>query len=117
MANGTTLDLTEQFNANGIVNIDTSGYDRAIVQLVAPAGAVTFNGSNDDGASSGIPTINGGPITAINFTTLFMTNLSTGVGATTGAVTGLWASSLLPRFLQLSGTTATKILVFLSKIY
>lgn len=114
MAISTVIDVTTDFNADGLANIDTSGWDSATVQLITPASAVTFNGSNDDGSVTG--SVPGSPTTATNFTVLFMTNLATGVGATTGAVTGLWRSNALPRFLQLAGTTAVKILVYLSKI-
>lgn len=114
MAISTTVDVTNVFNAAGSATIDLSGWDSATVQLVAPAGAVTFNGSNDDGSVTG--SVQGSSKQAINFTVLFMINLATGVGATTGSVAGLWRSETLPRFLQLTGTTAAKILVYLSKI-
>src|ERR1700743_3192274 len=100
MAISIVLDVTVDFNADGIANIDTSGWDSATVQLISPAAAVTFNGTNDAGDVTG--SVQGNPLTATNFTVLFMTNLATGVGATTGAVTGLWRSNALPRFLQLS---------------
>ena len=114
MAISTTQDVTADFNADGSANVDLSGWDSATVQLIGPAAAVSFLGSNDDGSVTG--SVQGSVFSALNFTALFMTNLATGVGATTGAVAGLWRSNALPRFLQLTGTTATKILVFLSKI-
>jgi|SRR6187402_451120 len=114
MGLGITIDATAQFNATGIYNIDMTGYETAVVQLVGPAAAVTFNSSNDGGAITG--SVGESPLAAANFTAVQAINLNTGVGATTGAVSGLWRVQYIGRYLQLSGTTATKILVFLSKI-
>jgi hypothetical protein len=114
MALSTVIDVTSDFNVAGLKNIDVSGWDWVTVQLVGPAAAVTFNGSNDDGSVTGA--LQGGPLQATNFTAIQGINLNTGVGATTGAVAGLWRFPVISRFLQLSGTTATKILVYLSKI-
>lgn len=114
MAISTTIDITADFNADGSANVDLSGWDSVTVQLITPAAAVSFFGSNDDGSVAG--SVQGSSAQALNFTALFMTNLATGVGAATGTVAGLWRSETLPRFLQLTGTTAAKILVYLCKI-
>lgn len=115
MALSTVIDVSTDFNADGLANIDLSGWDWATVQLVGPASAVTFNGTNDDGSVTGA--VSGNPATIINLTAIQGVNLNTGAAATTGAVSGLWRFPVVSKFLQLSGTTATKILVYLSKIY
>lgn len=114
MAVSLTIDATSVFNATGIFNIDMSGYETAVIQLVTPAAAVTFNSSNDGGAVTG--SVSEAPVSATNFTAVLATNLNTGVGATSGAASGLWRAQYIGRYLQLSGTTAAKILVYLSKI-
>lgn len=114
MALSTVIDVSIDFNADGIANIDLSGWDWATVQLIGTVNTVTFNGSNDDGSVTGA--VSGDALKAINWTTMQGINLSTGVGATTGAVAGMWRFPVVSRFLQLSGTTVTKILVYLSKI-
>ncbi len=115
MALSTVIDVTTDFNADGLANIDISGWDWVTVQLITPAAAVTFNGTNDDGSVTGA--VQGSAASLINLTAIQGINLNTGVGATTGAVSGLWRFPVVSRFLQLSGTTAAKILVYLSKIY
>lgn len=115
----TVFDASANFQAGGtgLQNIDLSGWDYCVVQLVGPSGTINFLSSNDDGSVTG--QIQGGPLTAINFTAVQGTNLATGAAATSGGVAGLWKFSGIGRFLQLSGSgiTATKILVYLSKIH
>lgn len=115
----TTFDASANFQAGGtsLQNIDLSGWDYCVVQLVGPSGSINFLSSNDDGSITG--SVQGGPLTATNFTAVQGTNLATGAAATSGAVAGLWKFNVIGRFLQLSGTsvTATKILVFLTKIH
>lgn len=114
----TVFDASANFQAGGtsLQNIDLSGWDYCVVQLVSPSAAINFLSSNDDGSVTG--SVQGGPLTAVNFTAVQGTNLSTGVAATSGAASGLWKFNVVGRFLQLSGTsvTATKVLVYLAKI-
>lgn len=110
----TTIDATAQFNANSVYNLDLSGWDYAVVQLTTPAGAVTFNGTNDAGAVQGVS--DGNAYTAINWNTVQLINLSSGTAGTTGGATGSYKYSVGTRFLQLSGTTAGKVIVVLSQI-
>jgi hypothetical protein len=115
----TVFDATTNFQAGGtsLQNIDLSGWDYCVVQLVGPSGSINFLSSNDDGSITG--SVQGGPLTSANFTAVQGVNLATGAAATSGGVAGLWKFSGIGRFLQLSGTgiTATKILVYLSKIH
>ena len=119
MALSQIVDVSQAFVTGGpsTINIDLSGWDSATIQLVSPSGAINFLGSNDSGSITGA--VEGNPTTAINFTALEATNLATNAVATSGAASGLWKLVGLPKFLQLSGTTitATKVLVYLSKIY
>lgn len=116
MAISTTLDITSEFNSVGHKNVDMSGWDSMTIQLVSPTGTITFNGSNDDGSVTG--SVQGNANSAINWTAIQATNLNTGSGSTTGAVSGLWRISAFPRFVQLTGSsvTASKIILYFSKI-
>ncbi len=119
MAISLVQDYTAQLNANSLVNIDLSGWDTAVVQVVAPSGTVNFLSSNDNGEPTTTPsTFEGSALTALNFTAVQGINLATGVAGTSIAATGLMKFSGVGRFLQVSGTTltATKLLVYLSKI-
>lgn len=116
MALSLIKDITADFNADSLAQVDLSGWDSVTIQLVTPTGTVNFLSSNDAGAVEG--STDGNALTALNFTALQATNLATGVAATSGAATGLWRITGFGRFLQLSGTsvTAAKILLYLSKI-
>jgi len=118
MAISTTLDVTPTFSTGGSssINIDVSGWDTAVVQLVSPSGSINFLSSNDGGAITGVT--DGNATSAANFTAVQGVNLATGAAATLGGVSGLWKISGMGRYLQLSGSsiTATKVLVELSKI-
>lgn len=108
------IDVTTDFNTNGLKNIDLSGMDWVIVQLETPASAVSFKHTNDAGAVTGAT--DGNALSAAQFQTLQVTDLSSGSGVTSAAASGLFRAGVVGRFLQLSGTTAAKILVHLSKI-
>lgn len=115
----TVFDASANFKSGGssLINIDLSGWDYCVVQLVGPSGTINFLSSNDDGSVTG--SVQGGPLAALNFTAVQGTNLATGAASTSGAAGGLWKFNVIGRFLQLSGSsvTATKILVYLSKIH
>ncbi len=112
----TQLDATDAFNAAGLYVADLSGWDFAVVQLVTPAGAVTFTESNDAGAVTGVT--HGNAVTATNFVSAALLDLSSTTGAlvASSAAAGNFKYSQGARFLKLSGTTAAKILIQLSKI-
>lgn len=118
MAISTTIDVSSTFATGGSssVNLDLSGWDTAVVQLVSPSGAINFLSSNDGGQVTGVS--DGNATSAINFTAVQGTNLATGSAATSGSASGLWKISGFGRYIQLSGSsiTATKVLVELSKI-
>lgn len=109
-------DVTSRFNPTGIVNLDIGEWDFVVVQLVSPTGTVTFNGSNDGGGIQGETA--GNATSAINFTAVQAINLNTGTAATTAAASGMFKLTVIGKYLQLSspGQTATKIIVYTSKI-
>ena len=47
------VDVTESFNSVGSYYQDLSGWDSAVVQFVSPSEAISFNTTNDDGATTG----------------------------------------------------------------
>ena len=108
------LDITDAFNLEGGFIQDVSGWDFTVVQLVTPAGAVNFLASNDSGAVQGVT--DGDSSTAINFTAVQGTNLATGAAATSLNASGLMRFPVVGRYLQLTGTTAAKILLLMHKI-
>lgn len=116
MAVATTLDVTESFNADNAFVQDMSGWDYAVVQLVAPSGTVNFTATNDGGAVQSVT--DGNSSLAINFTAVQGVNLATGAAGTSLAAAGLMKFNVVGRYLQLAGVgiTATKVLIYLHKI-
>lgn len=114
MAVSQIMDVTSQFNANGLVNIDVSGMDTIVVQLETPAAAVSFKHTNDQGAITGAT--DGNALSANNFIAVQGVDLSTGTPATSSNASSLYRFGVIGKIFQLSGTTAAKILIHLSKI-
>lgn len=108
------LDVTTDFNTNGLVNLDVSGWDNIVVQFVTPAAAVTFKSTNDGGAVQGVS--DGNAKSALNFTVIQGTDIATGTAATTTSTSSTYKFALGGKYFQLSGTTAAKILVMFYKI-
>lgn len=109
-----TIDITSNFNSTGIFNLDLSGWDYCVVHLITPAATVSFLGSNDAGAIAGVS--DGNSITATNFTAEGLINLATGSSVTSSGSSGIFKLNVGARFLQLSGTTAAKVIAYLTKI-
>jgi hypothetical protein len=108
------IDLTTAFNANGSVNFDVGMWDSVVVQIVGAAGTVSFNGTNDGGAITGVT--DGNALSAKNFTAVQGTNEATGTAATSGA-SGSYKFPVTQRFLQLTGgSPATEVLVMMYKL-
>jgi len=110
------LDVTQDFNADSSVKLDTGGADYAIVQLVNPSGTVNFEHTNDAGAVQGVS--DGSAVSSTNFVTLQGVNLATSGNVSSLAASGLVRFGYCGQFLKLSGTsvTASKVLVRLFKI-
>jgi len=109
-----TLDITSDFNADGIATLDVGQWDNVVAQFVTPVGAISFLGSNDGGAITGIT--DGNALLAKNFTAIQGTDESTGTAATSTSVTSNYKFSVTHKFVRFSGGTATQILIFLYKI-
>jgi hypothetical protein len=111
----TSLDLTTPFNANGKANIDLSGWDYVVVNVIGPGGATFFNTTNDANAITGVS--EGNAQTAINWQPVAMTNLANGAQATSTSGTGNFKLNVGAKFFQVtSASTATKVLIQLNKI-
>lgn len=108
------IDATDKFNAAGAFVQDVGEWDWVTVQLVTPAASVTFNSTNDAGAITGVS--DGSPASTANWIAVQGTNLNSGSGSTTLAVSGMIRFAVIGKYLQLSGTTAVKVLIKLSKI-
>ncbi|SRR5574343_1517882 len=107
-------DCTAEFNANGFYNAEIGEWDWVTVQLVSPAATVTFNTTNDSGDIQGVS--DGNAKSATNWIACQGTNLNSGSAVSTLNASGLVRFAVIGRFLQLSGTTATKIILKFSKI-
>lgn len=114
MALSTTLDVTAEFNLNGKVNLDLSGWDYMVANIITPAATVSFNATNDANAKTGIS--DGNAYTAINWQPVLLTNIATGTAVASTATTGNFKLNVGAKFLQLTGTTAEKVIVVLSQI-
>lgn len=109
------LDFTALFTANsGVLQIDVSGWDYFIVQMITPGGATTFKATNDGGAVSGLT--QGNQISATNWYAVQGVDLGTGTAATTTSSTSMYKFTGVGRYFQLSGSTAAKITIYFYKI-
>lgn len=110
------IDYTTEFNANSKLNLDMSGWDYAVVQIQTPSGAISFNGTNDSGAITGVS--DGNARTATNWQAVQGINTATGTGATSTSGNGIFKFTYPSRFLQFIGSsvTVTKIIVSFTQI-
>ncbi len=112
------LDLTVDFNANNLVQLDIGGWQTCSIQAVGPSGTITIQGSNDGGEVTG--SVSESPTTAINFGIIQATKLSDGTSVTAIAAAGVFAINVINcKYLSIGGASAaaTKLLVFLTKPY
>jgi hypothetical protein len=101
-------DLSLQFNANGKVQIDTSGYDYVLVQIVTPSGTISFASTNDGGAITGAT--DGNATSALNFVACQGTNQTNGTAETsTASANSIHKFQVVGRFLQISGGAGSTI--------
>lgn len=108
------IDATDKFNAAGTFVQDVGEWDFVVVQLVTPVGTTTFSSTNDDGAITGVS--DGTPASAQNWIDVQGINLLTSTAATTLAGAGLMRFPVVGQYLRISGTSAAKVLIKLSKI-
>lgn len=111
------LDLSVDFNANSLVQVDIGGWETVSIQAVAPTGTITLNASNDGGGVTG--SVNDSPTTATNFTLVQATKLADGSAVTAIAAAGVYKIPVAFRYLSIGGASAaaTKLLIFLTKPY
>lgn len=118
MAISVVQDVTVKFNANGLINLDCSGWETMVVQLESPTGTVFFNTTNDSGAVQGVT--DGGPALSTGYQPVQGVNLANGATVDSAAATGLYRFQYIGRYLQITNNsgsaTASRVLVQFSKI-
>lgn len=118
MALSQILDLTTDFNADSLAQIDIAGNDWMIVQIEgSPSGAIAFKHTNDSGFVTG--STDGNSLSATGFVAVRGEDLSSGTFEATTSTASLHRFGVIGRYFQLSGTAitgVTKVLVHLSKI-
>ena len=109
-----SVDLTTQFNANNSVIIETSNWQNVVVHLNGtPSGTISITGSNDGGAITGA--VDDNPSTALNFTAIQATDMSSGTAVTAIAAAGNFKIINLPKYVKIGGASAAttgKLIVF-----
>lgn len=118
MAVSQFVDFSNDFKVGGgVLNIDVTGWDWVTVQIVGPSAAISFKTTNDDGSVQGA--VSGNSKSALNFLTCQGIDLSVGTGVTSVAASANVRFAVIGRYLQLtsSAATATKVLVYYSKIH
>jgi hypothetical protein len=113
-------DYTKDFNSTYNITLDTSGWDRTVIQTVGPmSGRIDILGSNDGG---GTAYQEGSANLAINFSNIQATNLATGSKVNSIYGPGLFQVDHGPQYLKLQGvpadasTNTYRINLFNSKI-
>jgi hypothetical protein len=118
MAISVVQDVTVQFNNNGFINLDCSGWETMVVQLESPTGTVYFNETNDSGGVEGVT--DGGPAQSTGYQPVQGINLANGATLDSVAASGLYRFQYIGRYLQITANggdvTASKVLVQFSKI-
>lgn len=111
-------DLTIPFNQNGKVQIDISGWDYILAQIVTPSGAISFASTIDGGGVTGVS--DGNATSALNFVACQGTNqLNNTLETSTSAANSVHEFDVVGRYLQLSGgagSTVGKLLIMFTKI-
>lgn len=112
-------DYAAEFNSMYKITIDTSGWDKTIVQLVTLAGGVAIYGTLDSGANA---STQGSAALATNFVPIQATDLSTGTSVSTLSTGKMYRVVDDGNFLRLqgfpaaAGTSVYKLLIFNQKV-
>lgn len=97
---------TAEFNSVYRLTKDMSNWDQCTVQVVGPMlGRINILGSNDGGAAL-VTGTGGGPSTAINFSPIQGTDLSTGSSVNAIYGPGLFKIPVNAQYLRLQGSPA-----------
>ncbi len=100
-----TQDLTLAFNANNSVIIETSNWQNLVLHLNGtPSGTISITGSCDGGEISGATSNN--PSTALNFTAIQATDMSSGTAVTAISAAGNFKVINLPKYVKIGGASA-----------
>lgn len=96
----TVVDATDSFNANSSYYQDLSGWDSAVVQVVAPSDEIYFTTTNDDGAIEGqlLPA----PEVPINWVEVLGVDLSTKTDVSSVSTSGIVAFGIIGKYLQIA---------------
>ena len=99
------VDVTESFNSVGSYYQDLSGWDSAVVQFVSPSEAISFNTTNDDGATTGqlLPA----PEVPINWISVLGINLTTKTDVSSVSSSSIIEFGIIGKYLQLQGANTT----------
>ena len=119
MAVGKPLpDYASEFNSLYKITIDTSGWDKSIIQTVTLAGSMLIYGSLDSGANA---STQGNAKLATNFVPIQAIDLATGSAVSTLATGKMYRVTDDAQFLRLqgvpaqAGTSIYKLLIFNQK--
>jgi hypothetical protein len=113
------LDVTEDFNTNGEVYVETSNYDYCVIQFVSLFTTCPIFSTIDSGDYSVSTNNNIFDPNPDNFSQIAFTDLSDGVTYTTfSGSNGLIRAGVVGRYVRIGdgGQTANKVLVMLAKI-
>ncbi len=112
-------DYSAEFNSLYKITIDTSGWDKTIVQMVTLAGSALIYGTLDSGSNA---STQGNASLAINFTPIQAVDLSSGTAVSTLATGKLYRVTDDQQFLRIqgvpaqAGTSVYKLLIFNQKV-
>lgn len=112
-------DYAAEFNSTYNITIDTSGWDKTIIQCVTLAGSVQIYGTLDSGANA---STQGNASLATNFTPIQAVDLATGSSVSALASNKLYRVVDDANFLRLqgvpaqAGTSIYKLLIFNQKV-
>jgi len=112
------LDITAELNEKNSVNLDTGGFDYAVVQFVNSGNETfAFYHSNDSGDIQSVS--DGSAVSATNFVALQGINLANGNAVTNVGTSAIVRFQSYARYLQIGAATgpADKCLVRLYKIH
>lgn len=114
-------DQSNTYNSVYNITLDMSNWSQTTIQVVAPInGAMVVYASNDDGSLQSVR--QGDASLALNFMPIQVTNLATGVAASSISAAGLYRATVDAQFLRLQGSPASagtnvyKLLLFNSKV-
>jgi len=99
------VNFSSDYNSLYNITLDTAGWDKTVIQVVAPmVGTAYLYGTLDAGAVQGVT--DGNAELAINFSPIQATNLATGSAVNTITAAGTYKVENNNQFLRLQGNPA-----------